>query len=344
MALEETRASLDELVRRAGDELRAVRSLDELHQAKARFLGKAGPLAALMQQMRALPADQRPLLGQAVNDARDRVEAIVAEQRARIDALALETALRDTAADATLPGRRPPAAAFHPLRLVEEDMLEVFRQMGYSVADGPEIESDFHNFGALNFPPDHPARDMQDTFVVDDGRLLRTHTSPVQIRTMLANQPPIRIAAPGAVYRCDTLDMTHSPNFRQVEGLVVDVGITMAHLKGTLVEFASRLFGRRVGVRLRPSFFPFTEPSVEVDVECPFCSTGCRVCSGSRYIEILGAGMVDPAVFEAVGIDPERYTGFAFGIGVERVAMLRHDIDDIRHFYENDVRFLAQFA
>ncbi len=196
----------------------------------------------------------------------------------------------------------------------------------------------------LTLPGRRPARDMQDTFLVEDGRLLRTHTSPVQIRTMLANEPPIRIAAPGAVYRCDTLDQTHSPNFRQVEGLVIDRGITMAHLKGTLEDFASRLFGRSLAVRFRPSFFPFTEPSVEVDVECPFCDTGCRVCSHTRFIEILGAGMVDPEVFRSVGIDPDEYTGFAFGIGVERVTLLSRGIDDIRYLYENDIRFLSQFA
>jgi phenylalanyl-tRNA synthetase alpha chain len=344
MSLDAIRTSLDELVRAAHDDFAAANNDDALNQIKARYIGKAGPIAELMQQMKNLGPAERPALGQAVNTARDQLDALLEQHRQRIADARRTATLNATRADVSLPGRRPPIGSLHPLRRVESDMLQVFRQMGYAVATGPEIETDFHNFGALNFPPDHPARDMQDTFLLNDGRLLRTHTSPVQIRTMLANRPPIRIAAPGAVYRCDELDMTHSPNFRQVEGLVVDVGITMAHLKGTLIEFVSRLFGRRLEVRFRPSFFPFTEPSVEVDVECPFCESGCRVCSGSRYIEILGAGMVDPEVFRSVGIDPDVYSGFAFGIGVERVAMLRYDVDDIRHFYENDVRFLSQFS
>lgn len=344
MSLDVITSSLDALVADALKDFAEAVSDDALNQIKARYIGKAGPIAELMQQMKNLPPAERPALGQAVNSARDKLDRLLEQNRQRITNARHEAMLRDTRADVTLPGRRAPTGSLHPLRRVESDMLNVFRQMGYAVATGPEVETDFHNFGALNFPPDHPARDMQDTFLLQDGRLLRTHTSPVQIRTMLANQPPIRIAAPGAVYRCDELDMTHSPNFRQVEGLVVYVGITMAHLKGTLIEFVSRLFGRRLSVRFRPSFFPFTEPSVEVDVECPFCTSGCRVCSGSRYIEILGAGMVDPEVFGSVGLDPGVYGGFAFGIGVERVAMLRYDVDDIRHFYENDVRFLTQFA
>ena len=286
-----------------------------------------------------------PPFGKAVNAAKDAVEQALERHRDRIKSAAREAELAGNRVDLTLPGRRPATAALHPLRRVERDIIRVFREMGYSVALGPQVETDFHNFEALNFPPDHPARDMQDTILVEGDRLLRTHTSPVQIRTMLANEPPIRIAAPGAVYRCDELDMTHSPCFHQVEGLVVDRGITMAHLKGTLQEFASRLFGRDLSVRLRPSFFPFTEPSVEVDVQCVFCGgDGCRVCSHTGWLEILGAGMVDPNVFTSVGIDPEVYTGFAFGIGIERVAMLRYAITDIRLFYENDARFLAQFA
>lgn len=344
MALDPLREQLDSLVAEAREAFRAAPSDNDLNQVKARFIGKQGTITALMQRMRELSPDDRPAFGQAVNAAKRDVEAALDDNRERLRRARRDAELQATRLDLTLPGRRPPTGGIHPLRQTERRMLQVFRDMGYRVAWGPEIETDFHNFEALNFPPDHPARDMQDTFLVEDGRLLRTHTSPVQIRTMLANEPPIRIAAPGAVYRCDTLDQTHSPNFRQVEGLVVDRGITMAHLKGTLEDFASRLFGRSLAVRFRPSFFPFTEPSVEVDVECPFCDTGCRVCSHTRFIEILGAGMVDPEVFRSVGIDPDEYTGFAFGIGVERVTLLSRGIDDIRYLYENDIRFLSQFA
>jgi len=342
--LDELRQQLDGIVNDAIAAFADAADDDVLNQVKARFIGKSGAVTALMKQMRDLTPDERPAFGQAVNTAKQAVQQALDDRRAALRTEARAKELAEGGIDVTLPPPAVPRGALHPLRQTEARMLEVFAEMGYRVAWGPEVESDFHNFEALNFPPDHPARDMQDTFVVEDGRLLRTHTSPVQIRTMLANEPPIRIAAPGAVFRCDTLDMTHSPNFRQVEGLVVDRGITMAHLKGTLQTFASRLFGRSLDVRLRPSFFPFTEPSVEVDVTCPFCDSGCRVCSQSGWIEILGAGMVDPNVFEAVGIDPDVYSGFAFGIGVERVAMLTLGIDDIRHFYDNDLRFLAQFG
>lgn len=338
------RESLDEIVADAKKAFDAAESEDALNQTKAAFVGKSGRLTGLMKRMKDLTPEERPVFGKAVNEAKAAVAAALDARREAIRNAARGADLAAERVDLTLPGRGRPRGAAHPLRRIEEEMVSIFRDMGYAVATGPEIEHDFHNYEALNFPPDHPARDMQDTFHLVDGRVLRTHTSPVQIRTMLANQPPIRICAPGAVYRSDELDMTHSPAFHQVEGLVVDRGITMAHLKNHLIEFSSRLFGRRLNVRLRPSFFPFTEPSVEVDVECPFCEDGCRVCSKTRWIEILGAGMVDPNVFEAVGVDPEVYTGFAFGIGVERVAMLKFGIDDIRLFYENDVRFLAQFG
>jgi phenylalanyl-tRNA synthetase alpha chain len=336
---------LAELEAHAEAAFAATATEEALLHAKGAFLGKAGRLAAALARMKDLPPAERPAWGKAVNAAKDGIEARL---EFHLDRLRTERRLRDLEGprvDLTLPGRKPAPGAIHPLRLVERDMLRVFRDMGFDVALGPEVETDFHNFEALNFPPDHPARDMQDTFLLRDGRLLRTHTSPVQIRTMLANEPPIRIAAPGAVYRCDTLDQTHSPNFRQVEGLVVDRNITMADLKGTLLRFSRGLFKKDVEIRLRPSFFPFTEPSVEVDVQCVFCGgTGCRVCKHSGWIEILGAGMVDPEVFSSVGYDPDVLTGFAFGIGVERVAMLVYGIDDIRHFYENDVRFLSQFV
>ena len=336
---------LQSVIEEADSVFATAQSEEVLLHAKARFLGKAGSVAALMARMREIPPAERPGFGQAVNAAKDRVEALLQHNLLRLRAEARNRDLAGPFVDLTLPGRRAEAGAVHPLRLVERKMLAVFSEMGFEVALGPEVETDFHNFTALNFPPDHPARDMQDTFLTTDGRLLRTHTSPVQIRTMLANEPPIRIAAPGAVYRCDTLDMTHSPNFRQVEGLVIDRAVTMADLKGTLLRFTRGLFEKDLEIRLRPSFFPFTEPSVEVDVQCVFCGgSGCRVCKHSGWIEILGAGMVDPAVLASVGLDAEVFGGFAFGIGVERVAMLFYGVDDIRHFYENDHRFLSQFA
>lgn len=317
---------------------------DALNQVKARFIGKSGALTTIMKRMRDLSPEERPVFGKSVNEAKQAVANALEARREQIKAEARQADLDGERVDLTLPPREAERGAVHPLSRIRREMIGIFRDLGYAVATGPQVEHDFHNFEALNFPHDHPARDMQDTFLLEDGRLMRTHTSPVQIRAMLANEPPIRICAPGTVFRCDELDATHSPDFRQIEGLVVDRGVTMAHLKCHLQEFSSRLFGRRLNIRLRPSFFPFTEPSVEVDVECPFCDDGCRVCSGTQWIEILGAGMVDPAVFESVGIDPDEFTGFAFGIGIERVAMLKYGIGDLRHFYENDVRFLAQFA
>ena len=337
-------AQLDQIVLEAKEAFAEAPSEPVLNQVKAGYLGKSGKLTAQMKRMRDLePADRRGF-GQAVNAAKVALEGALEARRDEIRVAARDTALRTTFEDLTLPPRRTARGHLHPIRRIEEEMLDVFRGMGYAIALGSQVETDFHNFEALNFPPDHPARDMQDTFTVESGEVLRTHTSPVQIRTMLANKPPIRIAAPGPVYRCDTLDMTHSPCFHQVEGLVVDEGVTMSHLKGTLHEFAQRLFKQAVDIRLRPSYFPFTEPSVEVDVQCVFCGgDGCRVCSHTGWIEILGAGMVDPNVLTSVGIDTDVYTGFAFGIGIERVAMLKYGIRDIRLFYENDQRFLARF-
>lgn len=343
MNLSDLQSSLALVIQNASSAFETARNEAELNQIKGAFVGKTGPLADAMKGMGQVPPAERAAFGQVVNDARQQIDALLEGQRERLRFAARQARLDAVRRDLSLPPRGPIVGAQHPLSRVEDDMLRVFEEMGYAAAGGPQVETDFHNFEALNFPPDHPARDMQDTFMVGGGRLLRTHTSPVQIRTLLAYKPPVRIAAPGPVYRCDTPDMTHSPNFRQVEGLVIDRNVTMVHLKGTLREFASRLFGRELNVRFRPSFFPFTEPSVEVDVECPFCTTGCRTCKGSRWIEILGAGMVDPAVIEAVGLNPDEWQGFAFGIGVERVAMLRYGVDDIRLFYENDVRFLAQF-
>jgi phenylalanyl-tRNA synthetase alpha chain len=318
----------------------AARTEDELLQIKAAFLGRQGALQPVMQQIKHLDPAGRPAAGLLLNEAKQDIEAALEDRRASLRTQARERALAAHHVDLTLPPRRPPIGAAHPLVMAEDAILDVFAGMGYDIAEGPQVETDFHNFEALNFPHDHPARDMQDTFMVPGGFLLRTHTSPVQVRTLASVEPPLRIAAPGPVFRCDTTDMTHSPNFRQVEGLVVDRHISMAHLRGTLQEFSSRLFGRDLAVRMRPSFFPFTEPSVEVDVECPFCREGCRICKQSRWIEILGAGMVHPRVLEAAGVDPGQWRGFAFGIGVERVAMMLYGVEDIRFFYENDIRFL----
>ena len=336
---------LSALPTRARDAFADVNSDNQLNQVKAEFLGKSSALRTIQQSLRDLEPAERPALGKAVNQARDEIERALEERRAAIKNEALDRDLEQTHCDLTMPSSRGSGEGrIHPLKRVQRDIVEILRQMGYDVAEGPEVETDFHNFEALNFPPDHPARDMQDTLLLENGNLLRTHTSPVQIRTMLTNKPPIRVIAPGTVYRCDD-DITHSPMFNQVEGLLVDEGVTMADLKGTLQVFASRLFAQDVPVRLRPSFFPFTEPSCEVDVGCVFCPPGggCRVCHDSGWIEILGAGMVDPNVLEAVGCDSEKYTGFAFGLGVERVAMLKYGINDIRLFFENDLRFLQQF-
>jgi phenylalanyl-tRNA synthetase alpha chain len=345
MDIESLRDELERIVKDASETLTSAKSEAELHQKKAAFVGKSGSLSGMMKHMRDLEPDERPILGKAVNDARDKLQQLISEQLERIAREELQKRLATRQADATLPGRRPNRGGRHPLRVVADDMIRVFREMGYRVAVGPEVESDFHNFGALNFPPDHPAREMHDTFHVGEDHVLRTHTSSVQIRTMLANEPPIRIVAPGAVYRSDTLDATHSPYFHQLEGLFVDEGVTMAHLKGTLQAFVERFFGEKIPIRFRPSFFPFTEPSVEVDMQCSFCrGDGCRVCSQSGWIEILGAGMVDPEVFRAVGVDSDRFTGFAFGVGIERLAMRRYGVNDIRHFFENDLQFLRMLS
>jgi phenylalanyl-tRNA synthetase alpha chain len=316
----------------------------ELEQIRVRYLGRQGVLTSLLRSLGTLPPAERPLVGAAANDAKRELETAL-EQRlaARLEE---ERRRRREGArvDLTLPGRRPPLGSLHPLTRVHDEIVEIFVGLGFSVAEGPEIESDYFNFEALNLPKDHPARDMQDTFYLTEDRLLRTHTSPVQIRTMQAQKPPLRIIVPGKVYRRDA-DITHSPQFTQFEGLAVDRNISMADLKGTLELFAREMFGPRSKIRFRPSFFPFTEPSAEVDVLCFLCGgDGCRVCKQSGWLEILGSGMVHPQVLRNVGYDPEDVTGWAFGMGVERIAMLKYGVDDIRLFYENDLRFLRQFA
>lgn len=316
---------------------------DALQEARIRFLGRKGELTALMKGLGALSQEERPLAGQLVNSVRDQIEStleaalLAAREREKAERLASERI------DVTLPGRRQNIGTKHPVTLVIEEVADIFAGLGFSVAEGPEIEHDWYNFEALNFPPEHPARDMQDTFFVQNDLLLRTHTSPVQIRTMLKKKPPLRIIAPGTVYRCDS-DATHSPMFHQIEGLMVDKGVTFGDLKGILTIFTNQLFGQRTGVRLRPSFFPFTEPSAEVDIACVICGgKGCRVCKNSGWLEILGAGMVDPEVYRHVEYDAEEISGFAFGMGIERIAMLKYGISDMRLLFENDVRFLRQF-
>jgi phenylalanyl-tRNA synthetase alpha chain len=312
-------------------------------ELRLRWLGrKKGRVRMHLQALRDVPPTERAARGQEVNALKQRVESALEHREAELEIAEL-AASAARSLDVTLPGRRPAVGTLHPVSMVTEEIVQIFKAMGYSVAEGPEIEDDYHNFEALNFPPGHPARDTQDTFFVDGGKLLRTHTSPVQIRTMLERDaPPIRVICPGRVYRNDN-DLRHSPMFHQVECLVVDRGITLGHLKGTLEAFVKRLFHPDTGVRLRPSFFPFTEPSAEVDITCPFCQgSGCRTCSETGWMEILGSGMVDPRVLAACGIDPEIYSGFAFGLGLDRVAMIRYGIPNIRALFENDERLLRQ--
>jgi phenylalanyl-tRNA synthetase alpha chain len=334
---------LEALLERALAELETVSSEDVLQDLRVRFLGKKGELTAIMKGIGALTPEERPLIGQVVNRVRDTLEEKLDRVQAAIREASKAQRLQAERLDITLPGRRKPLGTKHPVTLVIEEVSDIFAGLGFQVAEGPEIELDFYNFEALNFPKDHPARDMQDTFFVDNNVLLRTHTSPVQVRTMLKHAPPVRIIAPGTVYRCDS-DATHSPMFHQVEGLMVDKHITFGDLKGILTIFINQFFGHGTGVRLRPSFFPFTEPSAEVDIACVICKgKGCRVCKNTGWLEILGAGMVDPEVYRHVNYDPESISGFAFGMGIERIAMLKYGISDMRLLFENDLRFLRQF-
>jgi phenylalanyl-tRNA synthetase alpha chain len=337
------REQLEHLRNEAIKAIAAVSGEEALQKIRVRFLGRKGDLTALMKELGALSPEERPLVGQLVNTVKEEVEACL-ENALKTTRERIKTQrLQSERIDVTLPGRSPANGTKHPITLVVEEVSDIFAGLGFSVAEGPEIEHDWYNFEALNFPPEHPARDMQDTFFVENNLLLRTHTSPVQIRTMLKQKPPVRIIAPGTVYRCDS-DATHSPMFHQVEGLMVDKGITFGDLKGILTIFTNQLFGQKTGVRLRPSFFPFTEPSAEVDIACVICGgKGCRVCKNSGWLEILGAGMVDPEVYRHVNYDAEEVSGFAFGMGIERIAMLKYGISDMRLLFENDVRFLRQF-
>ena len=316
----------------------------DVEALRVKYLGKKGELTSVLRSMGSLSAEERPAMGQLANEIRSSIEALIEKKAAERKAEQMKKKLDAEKLDVTVPGDRVAVGKPHPLTLVRRQLEDIFIGMGYEIAEGPEVEYDYYNFQALNIPKDHPARDMQDTFYITDNILLRSQTSPVQVRTMEKKRPPIKIISPGRVYRSDPMDATHSPVFHQVEGLVVDRGITMGDLKGTLEQFAKTMFGEDTRIRFRPHHFPFTEPSAEVDVSCFVCGgKGCRLCKGEGWIEILGAGMVHPNVLRGCDIDPNEYSGFAFGLGVERIVMLKYHIDDLRMFYENDVRFLSQF-
>jgi len=337
-ALQNIRQSADALIAQAAD----AAAVDEL---RVRFLGKKGELTAILKQMGRLSAEERPVVGALANKVREAITADIARRTKELESAALAARLAAEEIDVTLPGKAPAQGKRHPFEQVLGELKEIFLGMGFDIVSGPEVELDHYNFEMLNMPKSHPARDTQDTFYFTENVLLRTQTSPMQIRTMEKQKPPIRIICPGRVYRVDELDATHSPVFSQCEGLVIDEGVTMGDLKGTLDAFAQAMYGEGIQTRFRPSFFPFTEPSVEVDVSCSACGgKGCRVCKGAGWIEILGAGMVNPHVLEMCGIDPERYTGFAFGIGIERVTNLKYNVPDMHLLFENDLRFLSQFG
>lgn len=335
---------LENIRKAALNALNELNIQQDLENLRVKVLGKKGELTAILKQMGTLSADERPVIGQLANEVRTTIEKAIEEKQAELKAKETERKLQEEKIDVTLPGKRHILGYKHPLSIVLDEIKEIFIGMGFNIVDGPEIEYDYYNFEALNIPKNHPARDTQDTFYITENILLRTQTSPVQVRVMEKQKPPIRIISPGRVYRSDAIDATHSPLFHQIEGLVVDEGITFADLKGTLETFIKRLYGENSVIRFRPHHFPFTEPSAEVDVQCFSCKgEGCRLCKGEGWIEILGCGMVHPKVLSNCGIDPEKYSGFALGLGLERVAMRRYNIDDLRLFYENDVRFLSQF-
>jgi phenylalanyl-tRNA synthetase alpha chain len=336
--------ALATLEKQAKDAVDNAQDLQALDQVRVQYLGKKGLLTEQLKQLGKLPAEQRPQAGQAINIAKKQVQEAIEARKTALQNQALEDQLAADRIDVTLPGRGQAAGGLHPVTRTLQRIERLFAGMGFEIAEGPEIEDDYHNFEALNIPAHHPARAMHDTFYIDAHRVLRTHTSPVQIRVMENREPPFRVVAPGRVYRCDS-DLTHTPMFHQIEGLLVDEDVSFADLKGLLDEFLKHFFEREeLGVRFRPSYFPFTEPSAEVDIECVICSgEGCRVCSHSGWLEVLGCGMVHPNVFGHVGVDNERYTGMAFGMGIERLAMLKYGVDDLRLFFENDLRFLQQF-
>ncbi|MCJ8013328.1 phenylalanine--tRNA ligase subunit alpha [Paenibacillus sp. KQZ6P-2] len=338
---------LEALRQEALDQLQGVEDVQQLNDLRVKYLGKKGALTEILRGMGALSAEERPVIGQVANEVRGAIEEVIESKQEAFQKAETEKRLQAEKIDVTLPGRKMTQGGIHPLNKVIEEIEEIFIGMGYHIAEGPEVETDYYNFEALNLPKNHPARDMQDTFYITEELLMRTQTSPVQIRTMekMQGEVPVKIICPGKVYRRDDDDATHSFQFNQIEGLVIGENIRMSDLKGTLLQFVQEMFGPSTQIRLRPSFFPFTEPSAEVDVTCVKCGgSGCRMCKHTGWLEILGCGMVHPKVLEMGGYDPEKYSGFAFGMGVERIAILKYGIDDIRHFYNSDMAFLKQFA
>ncbi len=332
--------SIEQIYQDALQDLETATDYQAIQNVKIRYLGRKGIITQFLRNVSTLPADQRPTAGKKANQLKNQLEDACKDATLKLEATAKTTT---EGIDVSLPGRPAPSGSLHPITQINQRICDIFANMGFEIAEGPEVELDYYNFEALNFPKDHPARDMQDTFFVSDDIVLRTHTSPLQIRTMEKQPPPVRIIMPGKVYRCDS-DITHTPMFHQVEGLLVDENISFGDLKGTLTAFVHQMFDDQTSLRFRPGFFPFTEPSAEVDILCVMCrGKGCRVCSHTGWLEILGSGMVHPALYENVGYEADRYTGFAFGMGVDRIAMLKYGIDDIRKFFENDIRFLSQF-
>ena len=335
---------LDNLLERASRSIDEAADMAALDAVRVAYLGKKGELTAQLKNLGQLPAEERPAAGQAINEVKSRIQSLLEARRVILNDAAIASRLAGETVDISLPGRTTGAGGLHPVTLTMNRISQMFGKLGFDIAEGPEVEDDFHNFEALNIPAYHPARAMHDTFYFDDGRLLRTHTSPVQIRVMQSQEPPFRVIAPGRVYRCDS-DLTHTPMFHQVEGLLVDENVSFANLKGTLEEFLKLFFEQEdLKTRFRPSYFPFTEPSMEVDISCVICAGGgCRVCGHTGWLEVLGCGMVHPELYRHTGVDGEKYTGYAFGLGVERMAMLRYGVNDLRLFFDNDLRFLQQF-
>lgn len=335
---------LKAIMARVTEELKNIQDTGALEQLRVSVMGKKGELTQILRGMGSLPAEERPAMGQLVNKTRAALEQAMEERLQVLSEMEKQKRLEQEKIDVTLPGKTRSAGSLHPMNVVLSDLLDIFTGMGFEVVEGPEVEFDHYNFELLNLPKNHPARDAQDTFYIEDNIVLRTHTSPVQARIMTTRKPPIRIVCPGRVYRADEVDATHSPVFHQMEGLVIDENVSIGDLKGTLDTFARKLYGEGVTTRFRPSFFPFTEPSAEVDVTCAACKgKGCRMCKGTGWIEVLGAGMVNPKVLEMCGIDPTKYSGFAFGMGIERLTILKYNVPDMRYLYENDLRFLSQF-
>ncbi len=336
-------ANIEDILTQALSELVQAQDLNQLDQVRVNYLGKKGAFTLQMKELGKLDPEQRRQLGQDINQAKTKFQESLENSKAKMQRAALEARLASEAIDVTLPGRGQSICGLHPVTITLRRISEIFSTVGFKIEEGPEIEDDYHNFEALNIPAHHPARAMHDTFYFDAHTVLRTHTSPVQIRAMENNQPPLKVIAPGRVYRCDS-DLTHTPMFHQVEGFLVDTDVSFSDLKGVVFEFLRAFFEKDIQVRFRPSYFPFTEPSAEVDIECVMCGgEGCRVCGQSGWLEVMGCGMIHPEVFKAVDIDSERYSGFAFGMGVERLAMLRYGINDLRMFFENDLKFLEQF-